>query len=109
MNDVLRCVGVRRAFGALPHLGEAALARDDEEDVLEDHPGRVLDPAPLASDEDAVDRLRPEDAAYHVIKADDVSGWDEYPPIPIKGEKGQRAKDMEMGLDSAPGKVDEQR
>ena len=69
----------------------------------------MLHAAPWRRTEDAVDRLRPEDAAHHVIKPDDDSGWDEYPPIPIKGEKGQRAKNMEMGLDSAPSKVDEQR
>ena len=42
-----------------------------QEDVLEDHPGGVLQPAPLAGNQDAVDRLRPEDAAQQVIERDD--------------------------------------
>ena len=62
--------------------------------------------APRCAMESTEDAMRPicwpEYVAHHVIKPDDDSGWDEYAPIPIKGEKGQRAKDMEMGLDSAP-------
>ena len=60
-----------RTIRGVAHLDRAALTRHDEKDVLEDHPCRVLEPAPLAGDEYAVDRLRPEHAAQHVIECDD--------------------------------------
>ncbi len=44
----------RGAFRPLAELRRAPAAGDDEEDVFEDDPGRVLHPAPLARDQHTV-------------------------------------------------------
>ena len=41
----------RCARAVWPHLDHGAAARHHQEDVLEDHPGGVLEPAPLAGDD----------------------------------------------------------
>ena len=97
------------AFGGLAHLGDAAHARHHEEDVFEHHPGRVLEPAPLAGDHHAVDRLRPEHAAQHVIERDDDGGRNQHAPVAIEREEGERAEDVEVRFDAAAGQVDQQR
>ena len=99
----------RRAVRRLAHLRDAATAGDDEEDVFEDDPGGVLHPAPLARDQHAVDRLRPEGPAQHVIQGDDDGGRNQHPPVAIEGEKGERPEDVKMGFDASAGEVDEQR
>ena len=52
----------RQSARRSPQLARAAQARGHEHDVLEDDPPGVLEEAPLAGGEHAVDRLRPEDA-----------------------------------------------
>ena len=93
----------------LPHLATLRRHDDDEEDVLEDHPGRVLQPAPLAGDEHAVDRLRPEHAAQHVIERHDDRRRDQDAPVAIERQERQRAEDVEVRFDAAAGEVDQQR
>ena len=94
---------------AISCISAAAQARHDQEDVLEDDPRGVLEPAPLAGDEHAVDRLRPEDAAQQVIERDDDRRRDEHAPVAVEREKGQRAEHVEMRLDAAARQMDEQR
>ena len=98
-----------RALGGVLHLHDAAAAGDDEEDVLEDHPGGVLQPAPLTRDQHAVDRLRPEDAAQQVIERHDDGGGNQDTPVAIKRQKRQRAEDVEMRFDASAGQVNQQR
>ena len=81
----------------------------NEKDVFEDHPGGVLQPAPLAGHQHAVDRLRPEDAAQHVIQRHDDGGRNQHAPVAIEGEERQRAEDVKMRFDAAAGQVDQQR
>src|SRR5207248_10955096 len=109
LNKFVRVLKLGTMVGDVVHFLEAPATRQDQEDFLKNHPGDMLRAAPWRRTEDAIDRLWPEYAAHHMIKSDDDSRWDEYPPIPIKGEKGQRAKDMEMGFDSATSDMDEQR
>ena len=98
-----------RAVRRLPHLGEAADARHHEKDVFEDHPGRVLQPPPLAGRHDAVHRLWPEIAAQHVIERDDDRGRNENPPITIEGQEGQRAEHVKVRFDAPACEMDEER
>ena len=53
----------RRPVGRFAQVHRAPQAGDDEKDVFEDDPGRVLEPAPLAGDHHAIDRLRPKSRA----------------------------------------------
>ena len=82
---------------------------DDEEDVLEDDPRRVLQPAPLAGDQHAVHRLRPEDPAQHVIQRDDDGRRNQHAPVAIEREKRERAEHVEVRFDAAAGEMDQQR
>ena len=95
--------------GRLAHFRDAAQARHDEEQIFEDDPRRVFEPAPLAGDEHAIHRLRPEDAAQHVIERDDDGGRNQDAPVTIESEERQRAEDVEVRLDAAAGQVDQQR
>ena len=97
------------ALRGLPHFRDAAQARHDQEQVFEDDPRGVFEPAPLAGDEHAVDRLRPEHAAQHVIERDDDGGRNQHPPVAIEREERERAEDVEVRLDAAAGQVDQQR
>jgi hypothetical protein len=69
----------------------------------------VLEPAPIAGDEDAIDRLRPEHAAQHVIERDHDGGGNQNFPVTIEREERQRAKDVEVRLDAAARQVNQQR
>ena len=97
------------AFRGLPHFRDAAQARHHEEQIFEDDPRRVFEPAPLAGDEDAVHRLRPEHSAQHVIERDHDGGWYQHLPVTIESQERQRAKDVEVRLDAAAGQVNQQR
>ena len=77
--------------------------------ILEDDPGGMLEPAPLAGDQHSVDRLRPEVAAQHVIERDDDGGRNEDTPVAVDREEGKRAEDVEMRFDAAAGQVNQQR
>ena len=99
----------RGSLGRLLHLRDAAAAGDDEDDVLEDDPGRVLQPPPLAGDDHAIHRLRPEDAAKQVIQRDDDRGRDQHSPVAIEREEGERAEDVKVRLDPSSGQVDQER
>ena len=99
----------RGAIGGLAHFGHAATAGDDQEDVLENHPRRMLDPAPLAGHHNPVHRLRPEDSAQHVIERDDNRRRNQHAPVAIEREERKRAEDVEMGFDAPACQVDEQR
>ena len=93
----------------LAQLLRAAHARHDEEHVLEDDPGGVLEPAPLAGDDHAVDRLRPEQAAQRMVERDHDGRGHEHPPVAIEREERQRSEDVEVRLDAATGQVNQQR
>ena len=73
----------------LTQFRSAAAARDHQEGIFEDNPASVLQPAPMAGDQHAVDGLRPEDPAEQVIQDDDDGGRNQHSPIPIEGQKGQ--------------------
>ena len=99
----------RRSLRSLAHLHGAPEAGDDEEDVFEDDPGRVLHPAPIARDQHAVHRLRPEDPAQHVVERDDHRRRNQHAPVAVEREERERSEDMKVGLDSSAGQVNEQR
>ncbi len=96
------------ALGRLPHLGQAADARHQQEHVFEHHPGRVLEPAPLARDEHAIHRLRPEQAAQHVIQRHDDGGGNHDAPVTIERQERQRAEHVEVRFDASAREVDQQ-
>ena len=99
----------RGAFRPLAHLRGAPQAGHDQKHVFEDDPGRVLYPAPLARDHHAVHRLRPEQAAQHVVERDHDRGRNQHAPVAIEREEGERSEDVEVRLDATAGQVDEQR
>ena len=90
-------------------LDAAAAARHDQEHVLEGDPGDVLEPAPLAGDQHAVDRLRPEHAAEEMIGGDHRGGRNQHAPVAIEREKRQRAEDVEMRFEAPAAEVNQQR
>ena len=69
----------------------------------------MLEEAPPLGVDEAVDRLGPEDAADEVVGRDDDRGRHEHAPVAIEGEEGERAEDVEVGLDAPAGEVDQQR
>ena len=89
------------------HLLDALLASADQEGVLEQHPGGVLQPTPFIDDLDAVDGLRKEDAAQEMIGGDDGRSGHQHPPIAVKRQECERAKDVEMRLDAPAAKMNE--
>ncbi len=100
----------RRGAGrGVLHLGETAAARDEQEDVLEEHPGGMLQPPPLAGDQHAVDRLRPEIAAHHVIEGNDDRGGNEHAPVAVERQKRERAKHVKVRFNAAAGQVNQER
>ena len=72
------------APGRIPHLHKGAAARDEQEHVLEHDPGGVLHPSPLAGHQHAIDRLRPEVPAQHMIEGDDDRRGDQDAPVAIE-------------------------
>src|SRR5207237_7263878 len=58
--------------------------------------------------EQPVDRLRPVDAAQEVVGGYEERGGHEDLPVAIEGEEGERAEDVEVGLDPAAGEMDQQ-
>jgi hypothetical protein len=99
----------RGAIRRLPHFGDAAAARHQQEDILEQHPRRMLQPPPLAGDHHAVDRLRPEEAAQHVIQSHDDRRGNQDTPVAVEGQEGERSEHVEMRLDAPAGEMDQQR
>ena len=99
----------RRALSRLLHFLDAAAAGDEQEDVLEEDPGRVLQPAPLTRHHHAIHRLRPEHAAQHVIQRDDDRGRNQDPPVPVERQERERTKYVEVRFDAAAGEVDQER
>ncbi len=57
----------------------------------------------------AVHRLRPEDAAQHVIERDHHRCRNQDAPVAIEGEERERSEDVKVRLDASAGQVDEQR
>jgi hypothetical protein len=51
----------------------------------------------------------PERAAEEVIGHHDGRADDQDLPVAVEGQEGERAEDVEMGLDSPAGQVDQQR
>ncbi len=98
----------RLSLGDAPHLSDAPATGPDQEDILEDDPAGMLDPPPRLDHRDAVDRLRPEEPAQQMIRGDDDRGRDQDGPVAVEGEEGQRAEDVEVGLDPASGEMDQQ-
>src|SRR5438067_288398 len=107
LDDLVRLLELGLAHRDVAHFAEALNAREDQEDVLEYHPSGVLHPAPSTGLQNAINRLRCVDSAKEVVAGDDYGCGDEDPPVAIEREDGERAKDMEMRLDPASGKVDQ--
>ena len=88
---------------------DALPAGPDQEDVLEDDPAGVLQPAPVARRRA---RRRPTAARSsprsEVVGGDDRRGGDQHAPVAVEGQEGQRAEDVEVRLDAAAGQVDQQ-
>jgi hypothetical protein len=93
----------------LVHLSAAAPAHVDEEDVLEDDPPRVLEPAPVARREHPEHRFGPVRAAQRVIERDDQRRAHEHAGVAVEGQEGQRSEDVEVRLDASSAEVDEER
>ena len=84
-------------------------AAEDQENVLEDHPECVFEPAPVEIDRPhPVDRLRPVRAAQELVEPDHHRRGDEHAPVPVERQERQRAEDVEMHLRPPAGQVDEQ-
>lgn len=87
----------------------AVLAGDEEENVLEDNPRRMFDPAVRTRHADAEDRFGPIDSPKEVVERQKDRGRDQHGPIAIKGEKCQRTEHVKVGFDPSAADVDEQR
>ena len=77
------------ANGPIHQITVAIHAGFDQKTIDEQHPTGVLGPAPIRSDDGAVDRLGPEVAAHNVIKRRDGGRGDQHPPVAVDGEKSE--------------------
>src|SRR5580692_8824295 len=84
------------------------MAHDEKENILEEHPARVLNPAERVRSHRPEYRLRPIGAAQEMIKCHYNRCRDKHAPVPIKGEKREGAKNLEMGFYPSSGEVDQQ-
>ena len=75
-------------------------ARQDQKDVLEDHPSGVLQPAPVALQLDAVDRQRPHITPHQMVHRRDCCSGDEHSPVAVERQERQRSKHVEVSLDA---------
>jgi len=94
------------ALGKPHHLLEALDDRDNKEDILEDHPSHVFDPAPGLDYIDSIDVHRRQHPEQAVMNRGHRGGGDQHAPIAVKGQQGEPAKDVKMSLDPAAGHVD---
>ena len=85
------------------------LAGDDQEDVFEEHPGSVLDPAPRTGCGHAEHAFGPQGAAQEMVGGDHDGRRNQHGPIAVKGDECERAKDIKMGLDPSAAQMNEQR
>ncbi len=83
-------------------------ATEGEDHHLEEHPRGVLDPPPVAGDQDPEDRSRPVEAPKVVIQTDHHGGGRQHPPVAVEGQEGERSEYVKMGLDPAPREVDQE-
>ncbi len=100
---------LRLPDGQVAQLAQRLDAAADQHDVFEDHPERVLQPSPWAHRRDAIDRTRPEEPPEEMVQRHDRRGRDQHPRVAVERQEGQRAEDVEVGLDPAAHQVDEQR
>jgi hypothetical protein len=81
----------RLQLGALvsdrPHGAHPAEATEHEENVFEYHPRSVLKPAPGFGIDDAINRLRPHQAAHQVVDGDHGRCGDEHGPIAVERQE----------------------
>ena len=56
----------------------------------------------------AIDGLGPEQAAQELVPHHGQRGGEQHLPVPVEGQEGQRAEDVEVRLDAAAREVDEQ-
>ena len=113
-QDLLLDRGVGRfelgpAAGNASHLLDPLQTRSHQEHVREHHPPGVLDRAPDAGGEHAVDRLRPEHAAQEVVDSHDDGGRNQDGPVAIERQERQGAEHDEVRLDPATGEMDQER
>jgi len=93
--------------GDAPFFGEGLSAGEEEEDDFEEDPASVFEEAPPFGVAITVDGFGEVVSTDEMIDSPDESGGDEDFPIPIEGEEGERAEDVEMGFDAATGEVDD--
>ena len=96
------------AAGDVGHFSDALAAGKDEEDVFEDDPAGVLDPAPAADGFESVNRLWHVDYAGEMVGGDDGGGGDQDAPIAVEREECERAEDVKVHFDAAAVEVDEE-
>ena len=69
LDVVHRDIKGRLALGGDTHFQECAPAPEPQHDILEDHPGRMLEEAPPLGIGYSIDRFRPEEAQQQMIEA----------------------------------------
>ncbi len=84
-------------------------ARVDEHRVHEDDPEQVLQQPPPLRLRGAVEGLGPQPAAHVHVQQRHGAAGEQHPPVPVEGQEGQRAEQVEVRLDAATGQVNEQR
>ena len=92
--------------GECAEVAKPVAAANEEEDIAKDDPSSVFKPSPWFHVIDAEDGVGEKQATQDMIDGDGGGGHDEDLPIEIERKEGERAEDMEVGLDAAAGEVD---
>src|ERR1700676_161823 len=101
LNDGIGFLQFRAIRSHAAHFAAALQDRDDQKDILEEHPAGVFDPTPMTCREYSEDRLRPVDAAQEMIGCHDNRRGNNDSPVAIKCEEGKRSEDMKVRLDAS--------
>src|SRR5437773_1605742 len=96
-------------FGNENHFAEALADGYDEKDNFKSDPPGMFHCPPWTGVENSINRLWPIVAADRMIGVNNDSGGNQNPPIAIKRQDGQRAKNVKMSLDASASNVDKQR
>ena len=83
------------------------MAHDEKENIFKEHPARVLNPAERVWSYRPEYRARPIGATEKMIERHDNRRRDQDPPIPVKDEKREGAKNVEMGFYPSSGEMDQ--
>ena len=89
------------------HFQDALMAHDEKENIFKKHPSRVLNPAERVRSYRPEYRSRPIGAAQEMIDCHYNRRRDKDPPVPVKGEKREGAKNLEMGFYPSSSEVDQ--